>query len=99
MVGIAILPICVIPVEEDNHAGTGFKAVSDPLSPGFEPLHTVDTAGELRDNTSIDIAAFISTPAYKAGAPLHTLRKSVPAPIGFTAHIADLGFRYFHDQL
>ena len=50
MIGISILPIFIIPVEEDNHTGTWFKTVADPLSAVFEPLHTVDTAGELGDD-------------------------------------------------
>lgn len=65
----------------------------------FEPGYTPFAAGEFGDDTGIDVAALVGTPANKAGTPFHTLRKSVPAPIGFTAHIADLGFRYFHDQL
>ena len=50
MIGISILSIFIIPVEEDNHTGTWFKTVADPLAPVFEPLHTVDTAGKLGDD-------------------------------------------------
>ena len=88
MVSIPILSIFVVPVEEDNHTGAGFKAVADPLTPGFEPIHTVDATGELRDDAGTDIAALISTPAHKAGTPFHPFRKAVPTPIGFATHIA-----------
>ena len=99
MIGISILSIFIIPVKEDNHAGTGFKAVADPLSPVFEPIHTVNTAGEFGDDTGTDIAALISTPAYKAGTPFHPFCKSVPTPIGFTAYVTNLGSCHFHNQL
>ena len=81
MIGIAILCIFIIPVEEDNHTGARFKAVADPLTPAFEPLHTVDTAGKIRNNAGTQIAAFIGTPTDKAGTPFHSFHKSVPTPI------------------
>ena len=97
MIGIAVLPIFIIPVKEDNHAGTGFKAVADPLPPVFEPLYTVDTAGEFGDNAGTKIPTFIGTPAYEAGTPFYPFCESVPTPIRFAADVADLGSRNFHD--
>ena len=97
MICISVLSIFIIPVEEDNHAGAGFKAVADPLAPAFEPLYTVDTAGEFGDDTGTDIAALIGAPTHEAGAPFHPFCKSVPTPIRFAADVTDLGSRNFHD--
>ena len=68
----------VVPIEEDNHAGRGLHGVIRPLPTLPEPLDTVDTAGELRNDTSVDIAAFVCAPADEAGAPLHTAAEAVP---------------------
>ena len=49
----------VVPIEEDNHAGRGLHGVIRPLPTLPEPLDTVDTACELRNDTGVDIAAFV----------------------------------------
>lgn len=68
----------VVPIEEDNHAGRGLHGVIRPLPTLPEPLDTVDTACELRNDTGVDIAAFVCAPADEAGAPLHAAAKAVP---------------------
>ena len=68
----------VVPIEEDNHAGRGLRGVIRPLPTLPEPLDTVDTACELRNDTGVDIAAFVCAPADEAGAPLHAAAKAVP---------------------
>ena len=81
MIGLPVLRAgvaLIIPIEEDNHAGRGLHGVIRPLPTLSEPLDAVDTACELRNDTGVDIAAFICTPAYKAGAPLHTAAEAVP---------------------
>ena len=81
MVGLTVLQTgaaFVVPIEEDDHAGRGLHGVIRPLPTLPEPLDTVDTACELRNNAAVDIAALIRTPRYKAGAPLHTGVKSIP---------------------
>ena len=62
MVGLTVLQAgvaLVVPIEEDNHAGRGFHGVIRPLPTLPEPLDTVDTARELRNNAGVDIAAFV----------------------------------------
>ena len=81
MIGFAVLragAALVVPIEEDNHAGRGLHGVIRPLPTLPEPLDTVDTAGELGNDTGVDIAAFVRTPADEAGTPLHTAAKAVP---------------------
>ena len=81
MVGLTVLragTAPVIPIEKDNHAGRGLHGIIRPLASIPEPLDTVDTACELRNDTGVDIAAFICTPADEAGAPLHTAAEAVP---------------------
>ena len=81
MIGLTILwagAALVIPIEEDNHAGRGLHRVIRPLPTLPEPLDTVDTACELRNDTGVDIAAFVRTPADEAGAPLHAAAEAVP---------------------
>ena len=93
MIGLTILragTAFVVPIKEDDLTGGRFKAAVLPLSTVFEPLDTVDAARKLRDNAAVDIAALIGTPRNKAGAPFYTAFKSIPRPIGLTAHIADL---------
>ena len=68
----------VVPIEEDNHAGRGLHGVIRPLPTLPEPLDTVDTACELRNDTGVDIAAFVCAPADEAGAPLHAAAEAVP---------------------
>ena len=93
MIGLTILragTAFVVPIKENDLTGRWFKAAVLPLSTVFEPLDTVDAARKLRDNAAVDIAALIGTPRNKAGAPFYTAFKSIPRPIGLTAHIADL---------
>lgn len=81
MIGLAVLragAALVIPIEEDNHTGCRFDIIIRPLPTRPEPLDTVDTTCELRNDTGVDIAAFICTPADEAGTPLHTAAKAVP---------------------
>ena len=62
MIGLTVLrtgAALVVPIEEDNHAGRGFHGVIRPLPTLPEPLDTVDTARELRNNAGVDIAAFV----------------------------------------
>ena len=81
MIGLTVLrtgAAPVIPIEKDNHAGRGLHGVIRPLPTLPEPLDAVDTTCELRNDTGVDIAAFVCAPAYKAGAPLHAAAKAVP---------------------
>ena len=81
MVGLTVLragAALVVPIEEDNHAGRGLHGVIRPLPTLPEPLDTVDTAGELGNDTGVDITAFVRAPADEAGAPLHTAAEAVP---------------------
>lgn len=81
MIGLAVLragAALVIPIEEDNHTWCRFDIIIRPLPTLPEPLDTVDTTCELRNDTGVDIAAFICTPADEAGAPLHTAAEAVP---------------------
>lgn len=81
MIGLAVLrtrAAPVIPIEKDNHAGRGLHGVIRPLPTLPEPLDTVDTACELRNDTGVDIAAFVCAPADEAGAPLHAAAEAVP---------------------
>lgn len=81
MIGLTILwagAALVVPIEEDNHAGRGLHGVIRPLPTLPEPLDTVDTACELRNDTGVDIAAFVCAPADEAGAPLHAAAEDVP---------------------
>ena len=74
MIGLTVLrtgAALVVPIEEDDHAGRRLHRVICPLPTLPEPLDAVDTACELGNDTGVNIAALISTPAYKAGAPLH----------------------------
>ena len=68
----------VVPIEEDDHAGRGLHGVIRPLPTLPEPLDTVDTAGELGNDSGVDLAAFVCAPADEAGAPLHTAAEAVP---------------------
>lgn len=81
MIGLTVLragAALVVPIEEDNHAGRGLHRVICPLPTLPEPLDTVDTARELRNNAGVDIAAFVRAPADEAGAPLHAAAEAVP---------------------
>ena len=93
MIGFSILrtgATLVIPIEEDNHAGCRFDIVIGPLTAILEPVDTVDTACVFGNNASLDIPALIGAPRYKAGAPFYARSETVPAPVGFTTHIAKL---------
>ena len=81
MVGLTVLQAgvaLVVPIEEDDHAGRGLHGVIRPLPTLPKPLDTIDTACELWNDTSVDIAAFVRTPADEAGAPLHAAAEAVP---------------------
>lgn len=81
MIGLTVLrarAALIIPVEEDDHAGRGLHRVICPLPTLPEPLDAVDTSGELGNDTGVDIAAFVRTPADEAGAPLHAAAEAVP---------------------
>ena len=81
MIGLTVLrarAALIIPVEEDDHAGRGLHGVIRPLPTLPEPLDTVNTTCELRNDTGVDIAAFICTPADETGAPLHAAAEAVP---------------------
>ena len=81
MVGLTVLragAALVVPIEEDNHAGRGLHGVIRPLPTLPEPLDTVDTTCELRNDTGVDIAASVCAPADETGAPLHTAAEAVP---------------------
>lgn len=81
MVGLTVLragTALVVPIEEDDHAGRGLHGVIRPLPTLPEPLDTVDTTCELRNDTGVDIAAFVCAPADEAGAPLHAAAEAVP---------------------
>lgn len=81
MIGLTVLrarATLIIPVEEDDHAGRGLHRVICPLPTLPEPLDAVDTSGELGNDTGVDIAAFVRTPADEAGAPLYAAAEAVP---------------------
>lgn len=81
VVGLSILRTrrtLVIPIKENNHSGDRLGRAVYPLSTIFEPLDAVDTSGELGNDTGVDIAAFVRTPADEAGAPLHAAAEAVP---------------------
>ena len=81
MIGLTILwagAALIIPIEEDDHSGRRLDRVVRPLISLLEPVHTVDTSCELWNDTGVDIAAFVRTPADETGAPLHTAAEAVP---------------------
>lgn len=89
----------VVPVEEDNHAGSRLGGTVQPLPTLLKPLHAVSATGKFRADTRVDIAALVCTPADKTGTPLHTATESVPRPIRFAAYISDLRQRYRNDGI
>ena len=90
MVGRTILA-AIIPIEKDNVAWARLIAVVLPQSALLELRHTLRCTGrKLRNDTSFNIAALVGTPANKAGAPLYSAVKTIPAPVRLAAHIADL---------
>ena len=62
----------VIPVEEDNHAGSRSDVAARPLIVLLEPVDTPFTSGEFGNDTGLNIAALVGTPTHKAGTPIHT---------------------------
>ena len=78
-----------VPVEENNHSRFRGGSPVCPLVSGFEPLHTGTASGKFR-NERIQITTFVGAPADETGTPFYTFRKSVPAPLGFPSHIANL---------
>lgn len=101
MVGEAVLGAAValvVPVEVDDHAGDRFDGTVHPLSFCLEPIHTDTAACGVGDDACFEVAALVSAPADKAMAPCHSALESIPAPVGFTAHIADLRQRN-HDNI
>lgn len=103
VIGFAVLragcAVRVIPVKENDHAGSGFNRVIRPLPVAAEPFNAADAPGEFRGGSRIKITALVKAPRNKAGAPFHTGVKSVPRPIGFTTHIADLRQCYLDDGI
>ena len=94
MVGRTVLA-SIIPVEKDDVAGARLIAVMLPQPALLKPRDALGRTGcKLWNNTSVDIAALIGTPAHKAGAPFHTAAKAVPAPIGRTACVPHLRERH-----
>ena len=68
MVGKPVLPVLIIPVKEDNHAGGRFSGAVHPLAPVLEPLYAVDAPCVFGDYAGVNIAALIGAPAHKAAA-------------------------------
>ena len=103
VIGFAVLrtgcAVRVVPVEENDHAGRGINRVIRPLPVAAEPFNAADAPGKFRGGSRIKITAFVKAPRNKAGTPFHTGVKSVPRPIGLTAHIADLRQRYLDDGI
>ena len=62
MVGIAVLPIFIVPVKENDIPRPGFVISTLPQAPILEPLDASATSGKLRNNSGVDIPALISTP-------------------------------------
>ena len=62
MVGKPVLPVFIVPVKEDNHAGGRFGAAVQPLAPVLEPLYAVDTPRIFGDDAGINIAALVGAP-------------------------------------
>ena len=84
----------VVPVEEDEHTRRGLHAAVDPLTAAAEPVDAPNAALELWDDAGFEIAALIGAPAHEDRAPFHSAAVTVPGPIGFAAHVADLGERH-----
>ncbi len=91
MIGRTILA-AIIPIEKDNVARARLIAVVLPQSALLEPRHPLRCTGrKLRNDASFNIAALVSTPAHKAGAPLYSAVKTIPTPVRLTADIPHLG--------
>lgn len=81
----------VVPVEEDYVTGIGSVGVILPLFTGFEPVLACIADCEAGDDTVFEVATFIGTPTDEDCTPVHSLVKTVPSPVGFTAYITNLG--------
>lgn len=91
MIGRTVLA-AIIPIEKDNVARARLIAVVLPQSALLEPRHPLRCTGrKLRNDASFNIAALVSTPAHKAGAPLYSAVKTIPTPVRLTADIPHLG--------
>ena len=103
VIGFAVLragcAVRVIPVKENDHAGSGLNRIIRPLLAAAEPFNAADAPGKFWGGSRIEITAFVKAPRNKAGTPFHTGVKSVPRPIGLTAHIADLRQRHLDDSI
>lgn len=87
MIGRTVLT-SIIPIEKDNVAGSRLIAVVLPQSPLLEPRHPLRCTGrKLRNDASFNIAALVGTPANKAGAPLYSAVKTIPAPVRLTTDV------------
>ena len=60
-------------------------------------MGALHTAGKLGDHPGVDISALVGAPADKVGVPIHMGAEAIPAPIGLTAHISNLGQRHGYD--
>ena len=97
MVGRTILA-AIIPIEKDNVAWARLIAVVLPQSALLELRHTLRYTGrKLRNDTSFNIAALVGTPANKAGAPLYSAVKTIPAPVRLTPDVPYLRERHGDD--
>lgn len=97
MVGKPVLPVFIVPVKEDNHAGGRFGGAVHPLAPVLEPLYAIDAPCIFGNYAGINIAALVGAPAHKTRAPFHTAGKTIPAPVRLAAHIPYLGERHGDD--
>lgn len=103
VIGFAVLrtgcAVWILPVEENDHTGSGLNRVIRPLPVAAEPFNAADAPGKFWGGSRIKITALVKAPRNKTGAPFHTGVKSVPRPIWFTTHIADLRQRYLDDGI
>ena len=83
-----------IPIKENGIArGDVFIPPCTPLSAGLEPGNTLPLTA---CKTRLTFSGLIVAPGYEAGTPFHTAVKTIPAPVGITAHIAHLTFCQLH---
>lgn len=97
MVGKPVLPVLIIPVKEDNHAGGRFGGAVHPLAPVLEPLYAIDAPGIFGDHAGVNIAALVGTPGNETRTPLDAPGKTIPAPVRLAAHVPHLGERHGDD--
>ena len=77
MVGKPVLPVFIVPVKEDNHAGGRFGAAVQPLAPVLEPLYAIDAPGIFGDHAGVNIAALVGTPGNETRTPLDAPGKTI----------------------